>query len=135
MPILRLAYATQFLIALIAVFVLWSEAGGQSHLDLLPWYLKLGLGVGSALCAVKATAAAVARDAAWNGRTLKWMGLMLLLLLGCGLASYYAHLYLEEDEPDQDQESSTISLAVPPILAGASRSASHFASGFDAKNR
>ena len=30
MPILRLAYATQFLIALIAVFVLWSEVGGQS---------------------------------------------------------------------------------------------------------
>jgi len=33
MPLLRLAYATQFLIALIAVFVLWSQVGGQSHLD------------------------------------------------------------------------------------------------------
>ena len=30
MPILRLAYATQFLIALIAVFVLWSQVGGQA---------------------------------------------------------------------------------------------------------
>jgi hypothetical protein len=116
MPILRLAYATQFLIALIAVFVLWSEAGGQSHLDLLPWYLKAGLGAGAAFCAVKATAAAVARDAAWNGGTLKWLGLMLLLLLGCGLASYYAHLYLEEDETDQDQESDTISLTAPRNL-------------------
>src|ERR1035437_9599419 len=30
MPILRLAYSTQFLIALMAVFVLWSQVGGQS---------------------------------------------------------------------------------------------------------
>jgi hypothetical protein len=42
MHTLRLAYATQFLIALIAVYVLWSQVGGQSHLDLMPWYLKLG---------------------------------------------------------------------------------------------
>ena len=54
MPILRLAYTTQFLIALIAVFVLWGQVGGQSHLDLIPWYLKLGLGMASAFAAVKA---------------------------------------------------------------------------------
>jgi len=46
MPTLRLAYATQYLIAVIAVFVLWSQVGGQSHLDLMPWYVKLGLGAG-----------------------------------------------------------------------------------------
>ena len=62
MPILRLAYTTQFLIALIAVFFLWSEIGGQGHLDLMPWYLKLGLGTGVAYAAVKATAAAVAQE-------------------------------------------------------------------------
>ena len=59
MPILRLAYATQFLIAVIAVFTLWSEVGGQSHLDLMPWYLKLGLGAGAALAVVNATRRAV----------------------------------------------------------------------------
>jgi hypothetical protein len=116
MPILRLAYATQFLIALIAVFVLWSEVGGQNHLDLMPWYLKLALGAGAALCAVKATAAAVSHDAAWNGKTLKWLGLMLALLLVCGLTSYYAHLYLEDDENDQDQNDSAMSL-VPGAAA------------------
>jgi len=46
MPVLRLAYATQFVIALIAVFVLWSEVGGQVHLDLMPWYFKLAFGAG-----------------------------------------------------------------------------------------
>jgi hypothetical protein len=36
MPILRLAYTTLYLIAIIAVFVVWSQVGGQGHLDLMP---------------------------------------------------------------------------------------------------
>src|ERR1035441_9251861 len=75
MPILRLAYATQFLIALIAVFVLWSEVGGQVHLDLMPWYFKLAFGAGAAFAMVKATAAAVSHEHPWNGQTLKWLGI------------------------------------------------------------
>jgi hypothetical protein len=112
MPILRLAYTTQFLIALIAVFVLWSEVGGQSHLDLLPWHVKVLLGTGAAFCAVKATAAAVGSERPWNSKTLKWFGLALLLMIGCGLASYYAHVYLEEDDSDQDQDNTAISIVV-----------------------
>lgn len=114
MPILRLAYTTQFLVALVAVFVLWSEVGGQSHLDLLPWHIKLALGAGAAFCIVKATAAAVAGEAPWNGKTLRWLGLTLTLLIGCGLASYYAHVYLEEDDTDQDQDNGAISLVIAP---------------------
>src|ERR1017187_5621392 len=105
MSILRLAYGTQFLIALMAVFVLWSQVGGQSHLDLMPWHLKLALGAGAAFAVVKATAAAVSHDHAWNGRTLKWLGIMVALLVGCGLASYYCHMYLETDEGDDQQDS------------------------------
>jgi hypothetical protein len=105
MSILRLAYATQFLIALIAVFVLWSQVGGQSHLDLMPWHLKLALGAGAAFAVVKATAAAVSHEHPWNGRTLKWLGIMAALLVGCGLASYYCHMYLETDEGDDQQDS------------------------------
>jgi len=112
MPILRLAYSTQFLIALIAVFVLWSQVGGQSHLDLMPWYLKLGLGVGAAFASVKSTAAAVAHERPWNASSLKWLGIMLALLVGCGLASYYYHLYGETDEQDQE-DTQTSALIVP----------------------
>jgi hypothetical protein len=122
MPILRLAYATQFLIALIAVFLLWSEVGGQSHLDLMPWYLKLGLGGGAAFAAVKATAASVGGQPAWNVRTLRWLGILLVLLVGCGLSSYYVHLYGEQDENDEQQDpqiSSMISsMAAPGTLQG-----------------
>jgi hypothetical protein len=113
MPILRLAYATQFLLALLAVFVLWSEVGGQSHLDLMPWYLKLGLGAGAAFAVVKATAASVAGPSTWNGNTLKWCGILLALVVGCGLASYYMHVYEEQDEGDQP-ESVTSEIWTPP---------------------
>jgi len=112
MQLLRLAYTTQFLLALIAVFFLWSEVGGQSHLDLMPWYLKLLLGGGAAFCAVKATAAAVSHPGAWNSATLKWFGLMLALLAGCGLAAYYYHVYGESDEDNEDDNNNTVSRLV-----------------------
>lgn len=120
MPILRLAYSTQFLLALIAVFVLWSQVGGQSHLDLMPWYLKLGLGAGAAFAVVRATMAAVAHEHAWNGSVLKWFGIMLALLVGCGLASYYYHLYGETDEDEQQdtQTSQAMLLRFPEWPAG-----------------
>ena len=114
MPLLRLAYATQFLVALMAVFVLWSQVGGQGHLDLIPWHIKLLLGSGAAFCVVKATLAAVTGERAWNGRTLRWVGILLVVLTGCGLASYYVHLYDEDDEDQQDE--SATSLVAPHEL-------------------
>ena len=115
MPILRLAYSTLFLIALIAVFVLWSQVGGQSHLDLLPWSVKLALGLAAAYSVVRATAASVAGDRAWNGHTVRWLGLTLALLFACGYATYYAHMYLEEaDGADQEQTTALSSLPSCP---------------------
>ena len=106
MPLLRLAYVALFLIALIAVFVAWDEVGGQSHLDALPWSVKLSLGAGAAFAAAKATSEAVAHDRAWNAATVKWCAILLFLLIGCGMASRYSHIYLEDDEPT-DEESAT----------------------------
>ena len=115
-PILRLAYTTQFLLALLAVFLLWSEVGGQVHLDLMPWYLKLVLGGGAAFASVKATAAAVGHEKAWNGKTLRWMGILIALLVACGLASYYYHVYEEpDDQDDQDLTSAVITAPAPPV--------------------
>jgi hypothetical protein len=54
---------------------------------------------------VKATSAAVSHEHPWNGRTLKWLGIMVALLVGCGLASYYCHMYLETDDGDDQQDS------------------------------
>src|ERR1035438_3960952 len=118
MPILRLAYTTQFLIALIAVFVLWSQVGGQSHLDLLPWWIKLGLGLAAASGVVRATAASVSGDRAWNGQTLRWLGVTLAVLAACGYASYYAHMNLEESDEEDQQADTTISRLQMPVQSG-----------------
>ena len=111
MPILRLAYTTQFLIALLAIFELWSQVGGQSHLDLMPWYLKLGLAGGAAFATVQATVSAVSHERPWNVRTLRWLVVLVMLLTMCGLSSYYYHLYGEE--PEDEDQSVTSSLVVP----------------------
>jgi hypothetical protein len=104
--VLRLFYAIEFLIALIATYTIWSQVGGQYHLDLMAWYWKLFLGVGLSFAAVKATAAAVAGQRAWNSRTLKWVSIILALALASGAVTYYYHL--TEPPPDEeDQQDST----------------------------
>jgi len=40
-PWMRFAYTIEFLLALIAIVILWTQVGGQGHMDLLPWYTKL----------------------------------------------------------------------------------------------
>ena len=113
MHLLRLAYATQFLIALVAIFILWSQVGGQDHLDLIPWYIKLLLGAGAAFAIVKATAAAVSRDAAWNAVTLRWVGILLVILIGCGLITLWVHKNLENDDQEQASALSSRSAGSP----------------------
>jgi len=109
MAILRLAYSTLFLIALMAIFIVWSQVGGQNHVDLLPWSIKLGLGFAAAYGTVRATAASVAGDRAWNGLTVRWLGFTLAILAACAYATYYAHMNLEEGDADDQQPETTIS--------------------------
>src|SRR5215472_352090 len=95
----------EFLVALIAVFTVWGQVGGQGHLDLMAWYWKAGLGTGIAVATVKATAAAVSGQRTWNGRTLRWISIILAMSMACGAVTYYYHV--NEPPPDeQDEEDS-----------------------------
>lgn len=122
MPVLRLAYIAVFLIALMAVFTAWSQVGGQGHLDLVPWSLKLVLGAGAAYAITRAASAAVAGERGWNGHSVKWLGLALATLFLCGMASFYAHNNLEDNSDESDESGAAISsylrkpLVVPAIL-------------------
>ena len=118
MPLLRLAYSTQFLIAVMAIFVIWAQVGGQGHLDLVPWPVKLGLGLAAAYGVVRTTAASVSGDRAWNGQAVRWLGLTLALLAACGYASYYAHLNLEETDEEDPQQDTTVSRLHAGMTAG-----------------
>lgn len=116
MPILRLAYITLFLVALFTVFTLWSQVGGQGHLDLIPWYVKLILGMGAAYSVVQTAAAAVAGKRGWNTQSVRWFGLTLATLFLCGLASFYAHTNLEDtgEEDDTTDDASIVGQVVLP---------------------
>ncbi len=102
--VLRLFYAIEFLVALIATYTVWSQVGGQGHLDMMAWYWKLFLGGGIAFATVKASAAAAGNTRAWNSRTLKWISIILALSLACGAVTYYYHL---TEPPPDDEEDTT----------------------------
>jgi hypothetical protein len=99
---LRLAYALEFLIALIAIISVWSEIGGEGHLDLMPWYTKLGCIVGLAWCCVRFTAGIVEQQQVWTRRTLAWFVGIVLFCIAMGGITYYYHLHEESDDGDDD---------------------------------
>jgi len=100
---LRLIYSIEFLIALPAVYTVWSQVGGQGHLDLMPWYVKFLLGFGVSWAVVRLTAAVVERERAWNARAVGWLLSVLLLVAAMGLTTYYYHLHEADDDLDQEE--------------------------------
>ena len=107
--LLRIVYIAEFLLAIIAVFTAWSQIGGQGHLDQMAWYLKLPLGLLMPYAIVRATSAAVSEDHRWNARALRWTGILALLAILAGLATYYTHLYEPADEEEQPETTQTSS--------------------------
>jgi hypothetical protein len=109
---LRLAYMAEFLVAVLAILDLWSQAGGQSHLDLMPWYTKFLLTVGLAMVTVAGTASAVAHQRAWNAKTVACLILALMLAGGMAGATYYYHLHENDDSDNSDEEGVTNSRVI-----------------------
>jgi cytochrome bd-type quinol oxidase subunit 2 len=108
--LVRLVYVSEFLLALIAALMLWAEAGGQGHLDLMPWYDKLVLPVALAWVTVLATASAATREKAWNRFTV-WCVVVALMIAGVmGALTYYYHL--QEDDQDEDGGNAVAVIAV-----------------------
>ena len=104
---LRMAYTFEFWIALIAIFTVWSQVGGQGHLDLIAWYIKLSCALALAWSAVRMTSAMVENAHAWNWTTVKWfLAVLALAILATGITFWY-HLHEVPDEPDTDQNSAT----------------------------
>jgi hypothetical protein len=105
--LLRLIYAFEFLIALVAIFTAWSEIGGQAALDLMHWGWKLGLSFALAGSLVAYTAAVVAEDALWTLRSARWLSAMVLVIIGMGVVTYF---YVLQEDAGESDESGTISL-------------------------
>jgi hypothetical protein len=98
--LLRLAYVSEFFLALIAVLTGWSQIGGQSHLDIMPWYDILVLSVSLSLVAVMGTVAAVRHEKAWNFKSITCLIAALLIATGMAAVTYYYHLHEDDDNGD-----------------------------------
>jgi len=107
---LRLAYAVEFLVALIAILSLWSEIGGQGHLDLMPWHIKLVCILGLAWCSVRFTAGIVEQNKVWTPRTIAWLVGILLFGIAMGGITYYYHLHEEPEDDDEDTTAASLQL-------------------------
>jgi hypothetical protein len=110
---LRLAYTLEFLIAVLTIFTLWSEVGGQGHLDLLPWYIKLICVLGTAWCCVRFTAGMVEQTKAWNRRSAGWLLGIVFFAIAMGSIVYYYHLH---EEPDDDSNDTTAAVSASGAL-------------------
>lgn len=111
---LRLAYIFEFWIVMMAIFTIWSQVGGQGHLDLLPWYTKLACAVGFAWCTVRMTVASVENQRAWNPATLRWfLAVLAISVLMTGI-TYWYHLHEVPDEQDTDENTATSVRAIQP---------------------
>lgn len=94
---------SEFLLAVLSILELWSQVGGQGHLDLMPWYTKFFLTTGLALVTVAGTASAVAHERAWNAKTVACLVLALMLAGGMAGVTYYYHLHENDDTDNSDQ--------------------------------
>lgn len=111
---LRLAYCAEFLLALLTVFTVWSEVGGQGHLDLMPWYAKFILAFGVSWCGVRFTAAIVEQPRVWNRRAVGWLVAIIALCAVMAAITYYYHLHEDQDEPDSEDTTSTAMRNITP---------------------
>jgi len=102
--LLRPFLVLEFLIAIDAVFTVWSEVGGQYHLDLMFWPWKLGIGAGAATLVVLITGQLARNGGAFTRRARMQSSLLIVLVLLAGLVTYYYHLNEPADQNDDSDD-------------------------------
>ena len=114
---LRLAYSFEYVLTLLVSVELWAQIGGQGHMDLIAWYLKLPCLLLQAWCVVRLTAAIVENPKVWTMRTRWWLAcLVMTAMLMAGITFYY-HLHEVSDETDSDEVSApTVMNSIPRRL-------------------
>ncbi len=112
---LRPLLIVEFLIAIEAIFTVWSEVGGQYHLDLMFWPWKLGIGVLSAWLVVAITANLVHHDGQFTRRALLFCSFLLAIFVVAGVVTYYYHV---NEPPDQDDDQEDAPARISRVVEG-----------------
>jgi hypothetical protein len=118
---LRPLMIVEFLIAIEAIFTVWSEVGGQYHLDLMFWPWKLGIGFASAALVVAITANLVRNDGRITRRALLFCSFLITIFVLAGVVTYYYHLN-EPTQQDEDQDETPAKISRATTKAPVTRS-------------
>ncbi|MBI4873943.1 MAG: hypothetical protein HY822_04840 [Acidobacteria bacterium] len=110
---IRLAYAAEFLLALMVILFAWGEIAGPGQLEFVPWHWKAGLSLCLALAVVRATAAAVEAENGWNPRLLRWLLVAAALVLSSGLVTLHYQSEAPAEEETGIVEESTVTGVTP----------------------
>ena len=108
----RLAWIAEFLLALAAATIVWSELGGQD-MEIIPWYLKLAALALLSLGTVRLTIAVVEQPGAWGSRPLRWAVTLVLIVCAMFAITCYYHLHEPQDDSDDEDEGFTTSIQLP----------------------
>jgi hypothetical protein len=113
--VLRPLLIVEFLIAAQTIFTVWSEIGGQYHLDIIFWPWKLGISMVAASLIVAITANLVRNDGNITGRAILFGSFLIATALLAGMVTYYYHLNEpQDDDEDQDDSPAKISRIFTP---------------------
>jgi len=110
---LRPLLIAEFLLALQVVFTVWSQVGGQYHLDLMFWPWKLGVSVIAATLVVAITGNLLKNGGTITRRSLMYIAAMMVTLIVAGFVTYYYHVNEPADDDDEDDNPVKISRVVP----------------------
>src|SRR5436305_14851372 len=99
--LLRLVYAFEFLIGLVAIFTSWSEIGGQAALDLMHWGFKFAFSFLLAGSVVAYTGAIVASESWWTLRSARWLTAIVVVIIAMGIITYFYALQVNLGESDE----------------------------------
>ena len=105
---LRLAYTFEYLLTLQTGLALWTQVGGEGHMDLLPWYLKFTCLAFLAFSVVQFSSGLVEQERFWNRKSRFWFGAVLLAAILMGGITFYYHLHEASEDSETDQTSAAL---------------------------
>ena len=102
--LLRPFLVLEFLVAIDAVFTLWSEVGGQNHLDLMFWPWKLAIGVGAAALISLITGQLARNNGTLTRKARLQCSFLIALVVLAGVVTYYYHVNEPADQNDDSDD-------------------------------
>lgn len=102
-----------FLLAVQVWLTLWSEVGGQYHLDIMFWPWKLGLTAAAAGLVTAITANLLRGEGEVTRRAVVYGALLFAVMVVAGVVTYYYHMNEPPDDDSGDDQPTATEMIRP----------------------